>query len=692
MAQTYNSPGVYITERDLSVGVGSVPTSDAAFAGVFRWGAIGVPVSIESEPALVSVFGKPTDLNAETFFTASSFLSYARPLKIVRAANTSGNTTDITDTTTNAVSVASGNPSNTVILSSIVRTANEIIGKNWDSSVGFAARWGGAIGNSLKISICDTPEAYQSSINIVANTNIDSAVSSIQFIVGSNTATVVSANSILGTGTDTANNSARIKNLISIGDNIKAGNSSIGEQYLKVTSVSNTTVNGSNNSITIGFDRTYNLAANTTANTINRTWEFYNVVSRPPTTSLHQKVFGANNSVVDQVHAVIIDEDGLFTGIPDSILETFENLSRNREAKNETGKSIYYKEVINNESFYVWAASDLSGTPSGNNASLTASTNTKPYVTSFIAGQDGKSEYNISLSAITAAYDKFANKDEISTNLVLQGLARDGVNGTGLANYLIGNIAENRKDCIVCVSPESTDVVNAGTNTTDRIVEFRNSLTSSSFAILDSGYKSMYDRYNDKYRFVPLNGDIAGIIARSDFENDPWVSPAGKNRGKLKNVVTLAYNPTQAQRETLYRNDINPVIASSGDGFLLYGDKTLYGQESAFSKINVRKLFIIIEQAIKEAAESLLWETNNSLTRSQFVNMVEPYLRDIQSRGGIYDFSVVADTSVNTSEIIDSGGFIGNIIISPARSIDKIRLNFIATRTGVQFDTILSNL
>lgn len=691
MAQ-YVSPGVYITERDLSVIPGSVSTTEAGIAGVFRWGPVNTPITVESEPALVATFGSPTNLNAETFFTASSYLAYARPLKVARAANTVGSANNIANTVTNALATTAV-PSNTVIVGSIVANADDAEGKAWNNAVKYVAKWPGALGNTLKVSVCESPSAYESSIALVPNNTIEAAQTAITFNVGSNTAVVQIVPSGSGTGTDTLAVANTIAQRLVVGDNIKAGNSTVGTQLLKVTNISSPVQQGANTVLTVSFENNYILSAATTSNTINRTWEFFNVVNRAPGTSLYQRKNGQNSSLVDEIHLVVIDKDGLFTGIPGQILETFEAVSRNTQARSENGASTFFKNVINSSSRYIWAASDLNNSPSGDNATITASAATVPVTLTFAYGQDGLSESLAPLSDITRAYDEFVNTDEIQIGVLLQGAARDGVNGTGLANYLINNIAEVRKDCIVCVSPRRTDVVQSDTSlNAERVVAFRNSLSSTSYAVLDSGYKYTYDRYNDVYRYVPLNGDIGGIMSRSDVENDPWVSPAGSSRGRLKGVVKLAWNPTQAQRDTLYRNDVNPVVTQAGQGTILYGDKTILGRNSAFNKINVRKLFIVVQKAIAQAAQSLLWEFNNSQTQSQFVNMIEPYLRDVQSRGGINTFAIVADQTVNTPQIIDSGGFVGNILISPARSIDTVQLNFYATRTGVQFEEIIGRL
>jgi phage tail sheath protein FI len=302
------------------------------------------------------------------------------------------------------------------------------------------------------------------------------------------------------------------------------------------------------------------------------------------------------------------------------------------------------------------------------------------------------------MAALGSAYDLFADASTVDLSLILQGKATGAVtneetgarNEVQLANYLIDNIAEVRKDCVVFVSPAYGDVVGINTENAQaqNIVDFRRLLRNTSYAFLDSGYKYQYDKYADVYRYIPLNGDMAGITARSDSVRDPWFSPAGFTRGQVKNLVKLAFSPSKAERDLLYKNDVNPVVTFPGQGTILYGDKTLLGRSSAFDRINVRRLFIVLEKAIATASNSTLFEFNDEFTRSQFKNLVEPYLRDVQGRRGIVDFRVVCDETNNTAEVIDSNRFVGDIYIKPAKSINFIQLNFVAVRSGVEFNEI----
>jgi hypothetical protein len=428
---------------------------------------------------------------------------------------------------------------------------------------------------------------------------------------------------------------------------------------------------------------------------VSRYWEYFGSFDKAPGQSDYlanlfaQDPAVANGAANDALHVVVVDNKGLLTGTPGAILERFSNLSRITDAKNEQGSSIYYKDALNNGSQYVWWANDEDNAASANASAIASSTNDEAATYYFVGGKDGLEEDFVEEAVLYDAYDQFINANEADISLVLQGKARGGDYSQQLGNYIVDNVCEHRKDCVAFLSPGYDALINNLYQEVDDIIAFRNSITSSSYAVIDSGYKYMYDRYNDVYRWVPLNGDIAGLCARTDDTNDPWFSPAGYNRGLIKNVVKLAYNPSQAERDSLYKNDVNPVINIQGAGTLLYGDKTALGKPSAFDRINVRRLFIVLEKAISLAAKYTLFEFNDAFTRTQFRNLVEPYLRDVQGRRGIFDFKVVCDETNNTPEIIDRNEFVGDIYIKPARSINFIQLNFIAVRTGVAFNEII---
>jgi len=393
----------------------------------------------------------------------------------------------------------------------------------------------------------------------------------------------------------------------------------------------------------------------------------------------------------DELHIVVIDSGGLFTGVKNTVLEVFPYLSKAIDAVDSLGNSNYYKNVIFNNSKYIYAVDPVGYATTGSGATAWgqpmagvsfATLTTTSGTTSVMAGG---TDVAVTAGDVQTAYGLFTNADEVDISLVLTGDA-----SIGTQQYVIDNIANARKDCIAFISPPSANVVNQAGSETTNISAWNTALArSTSFAVADSGWKYQFDKYNNMYRWVPLNGDIAGLCVYTDAVRDPWFSPAGFNRGNLKNVVKLAWNPTKTNRDTLYAQGINPVGTFPGNGTVLYGDKTLQTKPSAFDRINVRRLFIILEKSIAQAAKYSLFEFNDETTRAQFVGLVTPFLRDIQGRRGITDFRVVCDTTNNTSQVIDSNQFVGDIYIKPARSINFIQLNFVAVRTGVDFTEVV---
>ena len=553
------SPGVNVSEIDLTTIVPSVATSIGAFAGPFAWGPIGEIITISDEVRLAATFGNPDSTNYEYWFSAANFLAYTSNLKIVRAVNI---------TTTRNASANGGN--------NVVLIKNE---EDWEenhstgnTAFGIAfARYAGAIGNTLRVSASD------------ANTH--------------------------------------------------------------------------------------------------STWIYSSLFTSSPGTSTYVSNKGGT---FDELHVVVIDEDGLFSGTRGTVLEKFPFVSKASDAKDDSGNNNFYKEVIANKSKYIqWASHPTTistGTAWGSTANASAFANlTANVLSSLSGGVDG----TITTANVITAYDSFDPAESVDIALVVSGPASQTV-----ADSLI-SMAETRKDCVVFLSPEKADCVdNAGSETTD-IRAYRDTLTSTSYAVLDSNWKYQYDKYNDVYRWVPLNGDVAGLCARTDLERDPWFSPGGLNRGIIKNSIKLAWNPTKTNRDDLYVKGINPIVTFQGEGTVLFGDKTLLSKPSAFDRINVRRLFIVLEKAIARAARFSMFEYNDQFTRAQFVALVEPFLRDVQGRRGITDFRVVCDDTNNTGEVIDRNEFIGDIYIKPARSINFIQLNFVAVRTGVSFDEVV---
>jgi phage tail sheath protein FI len=413
------------------------------------------------------------------------------------------------------------------------------------------------------------------------------------------------------------------------------------------------------------------------------TWAYSNEFDGAPGTSASTQTVGGSN---DEVHVIVIDEDGLWTGSRGSVLEKFSFLSKASDAKRFDGSNNYYKDVINAGSKYIYWTDHPSSVDNWGDISADTSFELldQAISRSLFGGAD---DLVATDGELQTAWSVFADDSQYDISLIPLGKASSTV-----ATYVINNIAEVRLDCVVFVSPQDiqTGDILLGNSSTivNDVIAYRNALPSTSYAVMDSGYKYQYDRYNDKYRYIPLNGDTAGLCARTDFTNDPWFSPGGLNRGQIKNVVKLAFNPNKTQRDSLYKNGVNPVVAFPGQGTVLFGDKTLLAKPSAFDRINVRRLFIVLEKAIATAAKFQLFEFNDSFTRAQFRNLVEPFLRDVQGRRGVTDFRVKCDESNNTGEVIDRNEFIADIFIKPTRSINYITLNFIAARTAINFSEI----
>ena len=635
------SPGINVSEIDLTAVVPAVSTTTAAIAGHFRWGPVNKATLISSEDALVSQFNKPNADTSTDFFTAANFLSYGNALYVARAENST-------------MSNAHCNAANT----SVTRIDNSDDYENNHSSgtanIGrWVAKYPGALGNSLKVSVCSSAAAYEATL-------------SGTFTIAANTTAI----------SFSANQSA----VLVAGDLLKIGEAAGVKQTRRISTVA---ANGTSATL----ESAYTGIALTANASLTRTWEYAVNTERAPGTSAHATKAGAS---ADEVHVAVIDEDGLWTGTKGQVLEVFESMSMASDGKTETGSNNYYVNVLNNRSRYIhWAASTDVGTNVGTSVvgGTTYAGSSIPLTDSLVNGSDGAAP---TAANVITAYDKFKSAEDIDVSFIL-----GSGNGQTVATHIIDNIAASRRDCLVVLSPTRGAAVNNSTyegKEQEDIIAYRDSLPSTSYATMDSGWKYQYDKYNDMYRYVPANGDTAGLMVRTDSTNDPWYSPAGFNRGNMKNVIKLAYNPSKADRDELYKKGINPVVTFPGKGTILYGDKTLLSTPSAFDRINVRRLFIVLEKAITLASQSTLFEFNDAFTRAQFKNLVEPFLRDVQGRRGITDFKVVCDGTNNTGEVIDRNEFIGDIYIKPARSINFIQLNFVAVRTGVEFSEIVGQV
>ena len=662
------SPSVIVREVDASAAVPAIATPPAAVAGVFRWGPINEPVLVSSENDLVNRFGKPTGDNFETFFTAADYLSYANALWVARVDNgaVAADATDIvlhTSNTAYANTAAPGYVAGTTAGSvGSIDTGNTTYGA-------FEGLYPGALANGIEISY-------------VKDSNMDAELFGVGDIPSTVPDSTPQVDQVFAFNTQTfewttsGNTAAEVFNVDGmVGDILVVGNDSVGYQELPITSATrvgnqkdldpsaNTNIVTSTYTYTFTTSTKYALSETEANNLkINVKWKHSSLFGRAPDTGNY--------------HVAVIDATGDVTGSVGSAVEIYDNVSTTVGATLPDGRTNYYKDVIENFSAWVKVANTV------HFEAQSAST----YET-LAGGAEGTSESGATLSALAGGYDLFKNSNEIDISFVLQG---KGDNSGNLANYIISNITDYRKDCVAFVSPSKEAVVDElRTNAKmTNVIAYRNKLQNSSYWFMDSGYKYRYDKYNDTYRYVPLNGDMAGLASRVE----PYESPAGFRKGVVKNVVKLAFNPNKAQRDQLYSSDINPVMSQVGQGIVLFGDKTGLGGNSAFDRINVRRLFIAVEKAIANAAQSFLFELNDEFTQTQFRNIVEPFLRDIQGRRGIIDFRVVSDATVNTPTVIDQNKFRANIFIKPARSINVIELTFVATRSGVEFEEIVGAL
>ena len=632
------SPGVLVQEKDLTRIIPAVSTSIGAVAIQATKGPLDEIVSISSEQELVSTFGKPDSNTFEGFFTAANFLSYSNALRVVRVTNSS-------------VSNATESGSTFVIKNTTDYQDNFAAGQ---ASVGlWAARTAGAWGNNLKIESCPSATAYEET----AKTTVNDAATA----AGDTVVTVTS-----GTGITAGD-------IVNFGDNYEY-------RVISVATNDLTIVRKEEPQYFTASDSSGLHAAITNGSNVRRRWRYYDLFDKAPGTSPYAQARGGSG---DEIHIVVVDEDGGITGTKGDVLETFGAVSKASDAKSPQGDTNYYPDVIYNKSSYIyWMDHNSSGSNWGSAASGTTYTSvTTVSIVSLSNGSDGS-------AATTAqkltAYEKFQDAETVDVGLIM---AANG-DATHAGNLI--TIAENRKDAVAFVSPERSDVVGVADSNTqkDNVIGFFNGINSSSYVVFDSGYKYMYDRYNDVYRYVPLNGDMAGLAARTDLVADAWYSPAGFNRGIVRGVVKLAFNPTKTQRDELYRARVNPVATFPGQGTVLFGDKTGLSAPSAFDRINVRRLFITLEKAISTASKFQLFEFNDEFTRANFRNIVEPFLREVQGRRGITDFLVVCDETNNTGEVIDRNEFVAEIFVKPARSINFITLQFVATRTGVSFDEV----
>lgn len=634
------SPNVLIQERDVSLYVPQIANTAGAFVGNFNWGPAEEFVTLSDEKGLYETFGKPTDDTFKYWYVAANFLAYGNNLQVNRVADSLARN-----------AAASG----TAVL---VRNDTEYEGGPGYSAptltgTEFIAKYPGTLGNGLKVSACDY-NSYQFTVNL------------------SSTSTIYTTGALVSALSRPAPKGSWLE-----------VNSAAGTYRFQLTS------DAASGATSVAF--TNNTGATPSTTSCTMLWEFWqNVESRPENTTfaVTKNATTSGATIYDEIHVVVVDEDGVFKGQAGAILEIHQGLSKGTDAKSSDGTSLYYPTYINLNSKYIkWGShtayeTSSAGFTAGAGAAVPTSGGFKKWSQTLSRSFTGGVDVTPTDALMQTQYYKLVNADTYDVSLIpVVGVSADNAS----ARYVLDNICEVRRDCMVFVSPTTQTLITATDVIADRLTNFNK---DSNFAFLDSGWKYQYDRYNDVYRWVPLCGDIAGCAVRTDSVAEPWYSIAGYSRGQIKNVVKLNWSPDKTSRDNLYRNQINPVFASPGLGTVLFGDKTCTAKPSAFDRINVRRLFIVLEKAIATAAKFQLFEFNDAFTRAQFISLVEPFLRNVQGRRGITDFRVVCDETNNTGEVIDRNEFVGDIYIKPNKSINFITLNFVATRSGISFEEV----
>ena len=722
------SPGIVVREVDLTVGrVDATSGAVGALVAPFAKGPVDVPVLVGDEADLLKNFGEPynTDKHYEHWMVASSYLAYGGDLQVVRADD-------------NALTNAFVGSASSIKIKSTEHYGQLGYQENTISGVTFAARNPGSWANGVRVATIDA-KADQ----IIAGVQTSGTVPTIAVGYG---ITQAISSTLPGSGS-TSTLDGHLKGIIT---GISGSGTSSSPYSLQVKVLSHVSAAGTETSVdyqpagVYAFSASGSVAIHTTgqttavgqtAYTSRQDWfdqqsislstgttiAWNTLVDRPSTSSYA----AARNSRFDELHVVVIDDKGTVSGNAGTILEKHLALSKAKDAEYSVGSTAYWRKYLYNVSTNVFGgaapagitttafssdftlASDVGWDQDADGVNFAASgsnTYTLGGGKNYDDGTDLTSSGALTstLAKLSSGYALFENTDNYDVDFLLMGSANYGKEtAQALANKLI-SVAETRQDAIAFISPYrlaflndsavGSVTVNSDSDITDNVLSFYAPITSSSYAVFDSGYKYTYDRFSDSFRYIPLNGDIAGLCARNDLNNFPWFSPAGTARGAILNAVKLTYNPSKVQRDKLYSNRINPVIFSPGDGIVLFGDKTGFAKSSAFDRINVRRLFIYLEQAIAAAARDQLFEFNDEITRTNFVNIVEPFLRDVQAKRGIFDYVVICDETNNTAAVIDNNEFVADIYIKPNRSINFIGLTFVATRTGVSFSEVIGNV
>ena len=669
------SPGIVVREVDLTIGrVDTATDKVGAIVAPFAKGPVNEPILVENEQDLLDNFGEPseTDKHFEHFMVAQSYLAYGGVMRVVRAGDV-----DLTNAYVGAAS------------SIRIDSTEDYNNKGYDTStitgVTFAARNPGSWGNGLKVALIDSKADQTLTIGISTLTvgvGVTQAVPAGTVVAGAGSTSLIDGY-FKGIVTGVTGSSVDVKFVAHVStagietakDYQPGGVYQFNNSGVLSYEVSSNAGGGSTTTVSTTVDwfdqQTIALS--------NSTIKWNNISDRPGTSAFA----ASRSSRFDEVHVVVYDDEGKVTGNAGTVLEKHLNLSKAKDAEFSAGTPAYWRKYLYNNSTNIFGGSAPAGITTTNFGAgnfTFASDNGwdqeaqgisfagSGSVTSTLSG--GKNyngmtgiqtagAFSVTIGDLGTGYDLFENPEEVDVDFLLMGSSNyTKEESQALANKII-SVAELRKDAIAFVSPNRGSFLNdtaAGSVTvysnsqiTDNLVSYYAPVTSTTFGVFDSGYKYMYDRFNDTFRYVPMNGDTAGTCARNDINNFPWFSPAGTARGTILNAVKLAYNPNQTQRDTLYSNRINPIIFSPGAGIVLFGDKTGFGKASAFDRINVRRLFIYLENAIKAAARDQLFEFNDEITRTNFINIVEPFLRDVQSKRGIFDFRVICDETNNTA-------------------------------------------
>ena len=581
------SPAVVVKEIDTTGGVPNVQTSTGAIVGNFRWGPVEQRVLVANEQGLVDTFATPNTTNTVDFHNAAYFLRYSNSLQVVRMADSNG--ANASSTTGQTASYNEGALTNPVVKN---KSNFDTQQSSLDSDkYTFVARYPGALGNSLRVSICPP-------------------------------------------------------------------------------SISDSAFDG---------------------------WAYKSSFDAAPGTSTYASNRNGSN---DEIHVAVIDVNGSFTGTAGSVLETFPYVSVASDAKGDFGQNNYAVNVINERSNYIHMIGfDSDFTVSGNAGTATTAGTAKTFLgtgneaTVNFAFDSGVDTSALNTAKFASGFDLFEDKETVEVDFLIAPGMTTRVDQTTVVNDLVSIAGTTRKDCVVTASPARNDIVNLTneatitTNLTTTIGTF----TNSSHLVVDGNYLKVYDKYNDQYIQIPASSSTAGLMAETDRVSAPWFSPAGNRRGNYLGVTSIDYNPSKTNRDSLYKAGVNPIVNVAGTGLQLFGDKTRLSRPSAFDRINVRRLFLVLERAISRAAQNVLFEFNDEFTRAEFVNVIEPVLRDVKGRRGITDYRIVADETVNTAAVIDRNEFIANIFIKPARSINYVTLNFVAVRTGVDFEEVVGS-